>query len=127
MKVYISVDMEGIAGIVSWKQDEPEHRMITRRLMTGEANAAIEGALAAGATEIVVGDSHNTMINLIPDELRPEARLVSGSGRPLSMVDGVDGALPPRRLSGGLQGVPGHGHAGLQRLVMRPGGGGHGG
>ncbi|MFO7266246.1 MAG: M55 family metallopeptidase [Limnochordales bacterium] len=90
MKVYISVDMEGIAGIVSWKQDEPEHRMITRRLMTGEANAAIEGALAAGATEIVVGDSHNTMINLIPDELRPEARLVSGSGRPLSMVDGVD-------------------------------------
>lgn len=90
MKVYISVDMEGIAGIVSWLQDEPEHRMITRRLMTAEANAAIEGALAAGATEIVVADSHNTMINLIPDELRPEARLISGSGRPLSMVEGVD-------------------------------------
>lgn len=90
MKVLISVDMEGIAGIVSWIQDEGEHRMITRRLMTGEANAAIEGALAAGAKEILVGDSHNTMINLIPDELRPEARLISGSGRPLSMVEGVD-------------------------------------
>lgn len=90
MKVYISVDMEGIAGIVSWIQDEGEHRAITRRLMTAEANAAIEGALAAGAREIVVSDSHNTMINLIPDELRPEARLVSGSGRPLSMVEGVN-------------------------------------
>jgi D-aminopeptidase len=90
LKVLISVDMEGVAGIVSWLQDEPEHRMITRRLMTAEANAAIEGALAAGAKEIVVADSHNTMINLIPDELRPEARLISGSARPLSMVEGVD-------------------------------------
>lgn len=90
LKVYISVDMEGIAGIVSWLQDAGEHRAITRRLMTDEANAAIDGALAAGAEEIVVSDSHNTMINLIPDELRPEARLVSGSGRPLSMVEGID-------------------------------------
>lgn len=90
MKVFISVDMEGIAGIVSWKQDEGEHRMITRRLMTAEANAAIEGALAAGATEIIVADSHNTMINLIPDELRPEARLISGSARPFSMMEGID-------------------------------------
>lgn len=90
MKVYISVDMEGIAGIVSWRQDDGEHRALTRKLMTEEANAAIEGALAAGATEVVVSDSHNTMINLLPDELRPEARLISGSGRPLSMVDGID-------------------------------------
>lgn len=90
MKVFISVDMEGIAGIVSWRQDEGEHRALTRELMTQEANAAIEGALAAGAKEIVVGDSHNTMINLYPDRIRPEARLISGAGRPLSMVHGVD-------------------------------------
>ena len=64
MRVYISVDMEGVAGIVHEDQTDPiEPRFAAeydraRRLMTAEANAAVEGALAAGATRVLVNDSH---------------------------------------------------------------------
>src|SRR5689334_25087756 len=70
MRVYISVDMEGIAGVVHEDQTNPidpgcaaEYARF-RRLMTGEANAAVEGALAAGATQVVVNDSHWARRNL---------------------------------------------------------------
>ena len=88
MRVYISVDMEGIAGI--------SHAAPTRRgdsgydaavrLMDGEANAAIEGAFDGGATEVVVNDSHGSMYNLTPEDLDPRARLVQGR-KPYSMVE----------------------------------------
>ncbi len=94
VKVYISVDMEGIAGVVAWEQTSPEGRDYDRfrLLMTKEANAAVEGALAGGATEVVVNDSHANMRNIIPEELSPEARLISGSPKPMSMVEGLDGS-----------------------------------
>ena len=66
MKVFLSTDMEGTAGVVDWEQcvgDGPQ-AAAGRQLLLDEVNAAIEGALAGGATEIVVNDSHATMRNL---------------------------------------------------------------
>ncbi len=95
MKIWMSVDLEGISGIVTNRQTDdsgPEYEY-ARRLMTADANAAIEGALAGGATEILVNDSHSTMQNILPDLLRREALLVSGSNKPLSMVQGIDSSV----------------------------------
>jgi D-amino peptidase len=95
MKVYLSVDMEGIAGVVHELQTDPTNPAVAAdyarscRFMTGEANAAIQGALDAGATRVVVNDSHWLMRNLIADELHPAAELISGSPKPLSMMEGV--------------------------------------
>ena len=96
MRVYISVDMEGVAGVVHEDQTDPidprhagEYNRF-RRLMTGEANAAIEGALAAGAKTILVNDSHWLMRNLLAEELHPAAELLSGGPKLRSMVEGVD-------------------------------------
>mgnify|MGYP001028476205 CR=1 FL=1 len=92
LKVYISVDMEGISGIVSSDQTSPDGKDygLTRRWMTEEANAAIQGALDAGATEIVVNDSHGGMKNLIAGEINPNAYLITGTPKPLSMMQGID-------------------------------------
>jgi len=96
MRVYISVDMEGISGVVHEDQTDPieprhagEYNRF-RRLMTGEANAAITGALDAGATSVVVNDSHWLMRNLLAEELHPAAELLSGGPKLLSMVEGID-------------------------------------
>ncbi|HEY8497954.1 MAG TPA: M55 family metallopeptidase [Limnochordales bacterium] len=90
MRIYISVDMEGVAGTFSWRQDQGEWRPQVRRLMTLEVNAAVEGALEAGATRIVVNDAHDEMANLDPELLHPAADLVQGTPKPLSMVEGVE-------------------------------------
>lgn len=92
MKVYISVDMEGIAGVTHGdhvRLEGVEYEM-ARHWMTAEVNAAIEGALESGATEIVVADSHGHMRNVLPDELHEDALLVRGSPRPLTMMEGLD-------------------------------------
>jgi D-amino peptidase len=93
LKVFISVDMEGISGVVNWDDvtvGGTDYGLF-RRLMTAETNAAIEGALAAGATEIVVRDAHDTGRNILPDLLRPEALLLRDwSYGPLSMMEGLD-------------------------------------
>jgi D-aminopeptidase len=96
MRVYISVDMEGVAGVVHQDQTDPvdprhagEYNRF-RRLMPGEANAAIEGALAAGASAVLVNDSHWLMRNLLAEELHPAAELLSGGPKLRSMVEGVE-------------------------------------
>jgi D-amino peptidase len=96
MRVYISVDMEGVAGVVHEDQTDPvdprhagEYNRF-RRLMTAEANAAIEGALAAGAERVLVNDSHWLMLNLLAEELHPSAELLSGGPKLRSMVEGVE-------------------------------------
>jgi len=92
MKVFLSSDMEGTAGVVDWEQcvgDGPQ-AAAGRRLLLAEVNAAIEGAVAGGATEIVVNDSHSTMRNLPPDELAAGASYISGSNKPLYMMQGLD-------------------------------------
>ena len=90
MRVYISVDMEGIAGINHPDPTDPADRRypVSVELMVGETNAAIEGALAAGATDILVNDSHWNMYNLLPAELHPAARVLQGQ-KAWSMVAGA--------------------------------------
>jgi len=93
VRVFISVDMEGVCGVVHWNQTqhgkEDYERM--RRLMTEEVNAAVEGAFAAGAKEIVVNDSHNAMRNVVIEDLHPDVRLITGSTKPMSMMEGLTG------------------------------------
>jgi D-amino peptidase len=96
MRVYISVDMEGIAGVVHEDQTDPiqpqhagEYNRF-RRLMTNEANAAVAGALEAGATRVLVNDSHWLMRNLLIEELHPGAELLSGGPKRRSMVEAID-------------------------------------
>lgn len=91
MKVYISVDMEGITGVATLDQVVRGGHGYERacRLMTEETNAAIRGAFAGGATEVVVSDSHGTMDNLSHEHLDPRARLVFGKPRGFCMAEGL--------------------------------------
>jgi len=93
LKVFISVDMEGICGVVTWdetSQGGPDYGMF-RALMTQEVNAAIQGAVAAGATEILVRDAHGSGRNILPEMLDPRARLLRDwTYGPLSMMEGID-------------------------------------
>lgn len=93
MRVYISADMEGVAGITAEEQTnpvgQPEYAH-SCELMTGEVRAACEGAKQAGATSILVNDSHWNMRNIIHEELPPDVRLIRGSAKPLSMNQGID-------------------------------------
>ncbi|MGA8115680.1 MAG: M55 family metallopeptidase [Actinocatenispora sp.] len=93
MKVFLSLDLEGVSGIVDWAQctRTGEDYPLGRRLALAETNAAIEGALAAGATEILVNDAHSVMRNLPPDELAGHASYLSGRFKPLYMMEGLDG------------------------------------
>lgn len=93
IKVFISVDMEGITGVVNWddvRRDGKDYGLF-RETMTKETNAAIEGALDAGATEIVVRDSHGSARNILPEELNKHAKLIRDwSGGLKGMMDGID-------------------------------------
>ncbi|HEX8916935.1 MAG TPA: M55 family metallopeptidase [Chloroflexota bacterium] len=95
MDVFISADVEGVAGIASWSQITPgaDDYAVGRSLMIGEVNAAIEGAAAAGAGRIVVNDAHSRMTNLLPEAVDPRARLVLGHAKPLYMLQGLDASF----------------------------------
>lgn len=92
MKLYLSCDMEGTAGVCSWMQCDPSNRHeypVYRRYMTQEVRAAIDGARSAGAVDVVVNDSHWDMRNLLWDELPADVRVVSGGRKPFSMAEGL--------------------------------------
>jgi len=92
MKILISVDIEGVAGVFHSQQvraGNPEYER-ARRLMTDEANAAIAGAFDGGATEVWVNDSHGDFRNMPPDLLDARAQVIQGKPRYLSMVAGVE-------------------------------------
>jgi len=101
LRVYISVDMEGITGIVNAEQTGagPDYN-IARKWMAEDVNAAILGALDAGATEIVVNDSHGTMRNILLNDLHPAATLITGSPKPMGMMEGIDGTFDAALLIG---------------------------
>jgi D-amino peptidase len=95
LKVYISVDMEGVAGAVTGDQLGPagfEYARF-REFMTAEALAAIAGARDAGATEILVSDSHGNGQNLLIDRFPPDVRIVRSWPRPLMMMEGIDSSF----------------------------------
>ena len=93
LKVFISVDMEGLAGVVTSSDvsaSGPDY-LHFRKIMAEETNAAIDGAFRAGATEVVVRDSHGAKQNLLPSDVDPRARLLRGQGSgPKNMMEGID-------------------------------------
>lgn len=93
LKVFISVDMEGISGVVTSEECSsagPDYGYF-RRIMSMEANAAVLGAFDAGAAEVVVRDSHGSARNILPDLLDPRAKLLRDwSGGPMVMMEGID-------------------------------------
>ncbi len=128
MRVFLSVDMEGITGVchqdhlLAGGQDYEQ----ARRWLTGDVNAAIDGAVAGGAEEVVVADGHATMRNVLLDELHETARLVCGPAqarnRPLGQVTGIEeGAYEAAMLIGyhSRAGTPGGllAHTWVGRLV----------
>jgi D-amino peptidase len=92
MKIYISADMEGVVGVVTGENLGPSgfEYSKAREWMTAEVNAAIDGARAAGATEIVISDSHGNGQNLLIDKLPPDVTLIRSWPRPLMMMEGID-------------------------------------
>ena len=92
LKVYISVDMEGVAGVVTADQLAPagfEYERF-RRFMTNETLAAVRAAKEAGATEIVVSDSHGNGENLLIEEFPADVRIVRAWPRHGGMMAGLD-------------------------------------
>lgn len=92
LKIYISADMEGVVGVVTSDQLGPEgfEYQRFREFMTAEVNAAIEAAFAAGATEILVSDSHGNGENLLIEKLPKNVQVVRSWPRPLMMMQGID-------------------------------------
>ncbi len=91
-RVYVSADMEGVAGISHQRQTMrgTDDFAAARALMTAEVNAAVEGALQAGAVEVLVNDAHGDMTNIVASELHPAASLLSGWPKvPWAMMQGL--------------------------------------
>lgn len=95
LKVFVSADLEGIWGVVHAEQTSAEYPGYAAacQWMAEDVNAVVQGLFAAGATEVVVSDSHGSMRNIRADALDPRASLVSGTPKPLSMMEGVDGSF----------------------------------
>lgn len=96
LKVFISVDMEGISGVVNSEEtgSTGSDYGYFRRIMSQEANAAVLGAFDAGAREVVVRDSHGSARNILPDLLDPRAQLLRDwSGGPMGMMEGIDASF----------------------------------
>jgi D-amino peptidase len=92
VRIFISTDFEGVAGIVDWDQIMvgSHDYALGRRLLLAEVNAAIDGASHGGADSFLVNDSHSTMRNLEPDLLHSRASLLSGKHKPMYMMEGLD-------------------------------------
>lgn len=92
MKLYISVDMEGITGLVDSTFVDQGARNYRRgqEIMTAEANHVIRTAFENGAEEVVVNDSHSKMNNLLIENIHPDTQLISGDVKPYAMVQGLD-------------------------------------
>ncbi|MCL3995464.1 MULTISPECIES: M55 family metallopeptidase [Streptomyces] len=93
MRIYISADMEGVTGLVDADDVQPGGRDYERgrAKMAEDVNAAVRGALAAGAVHVLVNDAHGPMRNLLPEALHPAARLVRGRPKQLGMLEGLTG------------------------------------
>lgn len=92
MRVFVSADMEGVTGIATPEdvvKGEPGYAAGQAR-MVADVNAAVEGAVEAGADEVLVNDAHFTMTNLPRADLDDRARLVRGNSKPRSMMQGLD-------------------------------------
>lgn len=95
MKLLMACDMEGITGVVSFDHTDPHHPEYQRfrRMMTRDVNAAVRGAVEAGADEILVTDGHWNNTNILIEELDARAKLNCGSPSRYSMVEGIDSGV----------------------------------
>jgi D-amino peptidase len=92
LRVFVSADMEGIWGVVHGNQtsaSSPEYSA-ARKWMAEDVNAVAAGLFEAGATDIVVNDAHGSMRNIVADALNPKVSLITGSPKPLTMMQGID-------------------------------------
>ena len=114
MRILIAADMEGISGVTNWDQVSPEHPEYERfrRIMTAEVNAAIEGAYAGGAQEVIVSDGHNLANNILVEELDRRARLNNGTPAPFAMVEGVQNGVD------GVLFIGYHARAGTRNAIL---------
>jgi D-amino peptidase len=120
MRVYISADMEGITGLVSWAQcGQPKGDFydfaFARRMMSHDVNAAVRGARAAGATEVVVKDSHGVMKNMLIDGLEEGIQLIQGTG--FGATDGMMQGVGDGKFDAAIL-VGYHAMAGTARGIM---------
>lgn len=94
MKVYISADMEGTTGVTHPEDVIPGRSQYERfrKLLTADVNAAIDGAVEAGADEVLVNEAHDGMKNILLEELDPRAEIIIGRRKPYVMMEGVEGA-----------------------------------
>ncbi|MCK8826109.1 M55 family metallopeptidase [Fuchsiella alkaliacetigena] len=91
MKIYLSVDMEGITGLSSWDEVLKEKKDYCNKQLTQEVKAACQGAIAAGAKEVWINDAHDSGRNIDFAKLPPNTKLISSwSGNPLSMMQELD-------------------------------------
>jgi D-amino peptidase len=116
VNLYISSDMEGVAGVCAWQQVDgrtphPEYE-IYRRYYTQEVASAIDGARAGGAADVLVNDSHGSMRNLLLDQLPADVRVIFGNRKPFSMVQDAGGDF------GGAFFIGYHGAAGDADAVL---------
>jgi D-amino peptidase len=111
MKVFISADIEGVAGVVHPAQGQPGNGEYerARRLMTDEVSAAVAGAFDAGATSVLVNDSHGPQTNLLADLLDPRAELLLGRPKQGGMCAGLDASFDAVFFTGYHSGAGRHG------------------
>lgn len=116
-KIYIVTDLEGVSGVVTFNDSGRDSNMsgpryeAARLLLTEDVNAAVQGAIDGGATDIIVNDGHSTGSNFVMEKLHPGAKYFSGSGR-ASLLDGLDKSTDAVMLVGY------HAMAGTQKAVM---------
>jgi len=112
MKIFITADYEGVSGHVQWNSGGE------REAITADINAAISGAIAGGATDILVGEAHGNMRNIIPEMLDTRASFLSGQPKPLNHVCGIDSTFDAAMLvayhskSGTWKGIMAHTYTG---------------
>ena len=95
MRIYMSVDMEGITGLVDHTHvsSELHNYERSRRIMTEEANAIISSLFLNGSKDVIVNDSHSKMNNLLVELLHPDTQLITGDVKPYSMMQGLDSSF----------------------------------
>jgi D-amino peptidase len=92
-KIFISVDIEGVTSVVHWNETEQgkQDYEFFRKVMTAETNAAIEAAFDHGASDVFVRDAHGSALNILPDALHKDAKLIRNWGNtPFCMMEGLD-------------------------------------
>ena len=111
MKIYVSADIEGVAGVVHPSQGQPGNGEYerARRLMTDEVSAAVAGAFDAGATSVLVNDSHGPQTNLLPELLDPRAELLLGRPKQGGMCAGLNASFDAVFFTGYHSGAGRHG------------------